>query len=105
MSETYVMPSRLSYPLLIVCALALGVSACGRRGQLEPPPEQIARVAQGQKPQGQQAPGQPPAQTPAEEAAADVENESITPIPIGQAKARPRGPIIPKTPFILDPLL
>lgn len=93
------MPSRLSFPLLCVAVLALALSGCGRRGPLEQPPVAAARGAQAQ------TEGQTPAPSPAEEAATEAENESITPSPIGQAKARPRGIIVPKTPFILDPLL
>lgn len=93
------MPSRLSYSLLFAGVIALALAGCGRRGALEQPPVPAARGVQAQT-QGEKA-----ALTPAEEAATEAENDSITPTPIGQAKARPRGIIIPKTPFILDPLL
>lgn len=32
------MTGRTALPLIVVLALALGVSACGRKGPLEPPP-------------------------------------------------------------------
>jgi predicted small lipoprotein YifL len=44
------MPCRLPVlSLTILAALALGVAACGRKGSLEPPPEQELLVRQGAK--------------------------------------------------------
>ncbi|KLK90956.1 hypothetical protein AA309_22475 [Microvirga vignae] len=69
---------------LVAGLIVLGLSACGRRGALEPPPDGSAPQAQ---PQG----------------AAD---QATLPSPVGTPRSRPnRGYTIPKEPFILDPLL
>jgi predicted small lipoprotein YifL len=74
-------------------ALALGgltilaLSACGRRGALEPPPDPAAAQAQQ---------GAPTAGAPA----------GALPSPVGTPKrSSKQGFTIPKEPFILDPLL
>ncbi|WP_445505272.1 LPS translocon maturation chaperone LptM [Microvirga sp. G4-2] len=68
---------------LVAGALVLGLSACGRRGALEPPPD-------GSAPEAQQG-------------AAD---QATLPSPVGTPRSKPnRGYTIPKEPFILDPLL
>jgi predicted small lipoprotein YifL len=79
--------------LLVVAAIGLAVSACGRRGALEPPPG--AANAQ---------PGATNSAAP-QRTADDEDNEALNPSPVGQAKKRPRAIVIPKEPFILDPLL
>lgn len=90
------MPSRTALALLAAGALALAVGACGRRGPLEPPPDPKAAAAPAQ---GTGTTGQ----TVARESEED--SDSMSPTPIGQAKKRPRGIAVPKTPFLLDPLL
>jgi predicted small lipoprotein YifL len=71
--------------LLVAGALALALSACGRRGALEPPPSATAPAAQPEAAQ--------PAAGP------------IPGSPVGQARRRP-GPIVPgNDPFILDAIL
>jgi predicted small lipoprotein YifL len=69
---------------VLVCGLiVLGLSACGRRGALEPPPG----------PAGAQA--QP-----------ETTEQSTLPSPVGTPRPKPsRGYTVPKEPFILDPLL
>ena len=82
------MSSRLPFSrsILIAGALVLGLSACGRRGALEPPPSAPA----------------PRAQAPEASAAAN----STLPSPVGTPRATARqGYTIPDKPFILDPLL
>lgn len=69
---------------LVAGALVLSLSACGRRGALEPPPDGSAPQTQ---PQG----------------AAD---QATLPSPVGTPRSKPnRGYTIPREPFILDPLL
>lgn len=82
------MSSSLTFPRAILVAglLALSLSACGRRGALEPPPSASAQGAQAQ----------------AESAAGG----STLPSPVGTPRSAPRqGYTIPNKPFILDPLL
>ncbi|HZH10627.1 MAG TPA: lipoprotein [Microvirga sp.] len=72
---------------LVAGLIVLGLSACGRRGALEPPPD-------GSAPQAQQG---------AQQGAAD---QATLPSPVGTPRQGPkRGYTIPKDPFILDPLL
>jgi predicted small lipoprotein YifL len=76
----------LARPLLIAGLVALSLSACGRRGALEPPPSASAQAAATQQ--------QPTA------------GESTLPSPVGTPRSTPRqGYTIPNKPFILDPLL
>ena len=82
------MSSSLAFPrVALIAGLAiLSLSACGRRGALEPPPDPSA-------PQAQAA-----AQAP--------EGQGTLPSPVGTPRSRPdRGFTIPDKPFILDPLL
>jgi predicted small lipoprotein YifL len=118
--------------LLVAAGLiAFVLAACGRRGPLEPPPDPAALAAQKQRDERRQrqsgaradqgAPGgatavetriPPAAQTSRVEgeppAPEDDDNElpsmmpSIAPKP---STGRKRGFVIPKEPFILDPLL
>ena len=84
-------------------ALALALAACGRRGQPEPPPDPSVPAARRQA----AAQGLPPAQ--AAEAAGDEEAETETFVPTANPTPRSRGArrgyVVPKDPFILDPLL
>lgn len=89
-------PSRLPLALTLVVALALTLSACGRRGPLEAPPTAAAQAAA--------ASGQPAAGQPIPEVA-EADNDALTVSPIGTAKPRPAPAIIPNRPFILDSLL
>ncbi|NIX78192.1 LPS translocon maturation chaperone LptM [Microvirga terricola] len=76
-----------SRAVLVAGLLVLSLSACGRRGALEPPPDPSAPTAQ----QG---------------AASGSEDESALPSPVGtQRKKVNRAYKIPDQPFILDPLL
>ena len=82
------MSSSLSFFRLVLVAglLALGLSACGRRGALEPPPNAAAQAAEAQ----QQA----------------ATSDTALPSPVGTPRSTPRqGYTIPNKPFILDPLL
>jgi predicted small lipoprotein YifL len=70
---------------LVAGVLVLSLSACGRRGALEPPPNATAPQAQAQA-------GDP--------------NQGTLPSPVGTPRARVnRDYTIPNRPFILDPLL
>jgi predicted small lipoprotein YifL len=82
------MSSSLSLARMVMVAglVAIGVSACGRRGALEPPPSASAQATATQQ--------QPTA------------GESTLPSPVGTPRSTPRqGYTIPNKPFILDPLL
>ena len=73
--------------VLIASLLALGLSACGRRGALEPPPDPSA-------PQAQQG------------TASEGSGQGTLPSPVGTPRSKPdQGYTIPNKPFILDPLL
>jgi predicted small lipoprotein YifL len=73
--------------VLIAGFLVLGLSACGRRGSLEPPPDPSAAQAQ----QG---------------TASEGSGQGTLPSPVGTPRSKPdRGYTIPNKPFILDPLL
>jgi predicted small lipoprotein YifL len=114
--------------------IALALAACGRRGPLEAPPDPAAAATQRQReevrrqrqggpavanPTGAAVAGQTelPAAAVARRSEAtppvpdeDDEDElpsniAPTPIPTPQSGGRKRGILIPKDPFILDPLL
>lgn len=72
---------------LVAGILVLGLSACGRRGALEPPPDPSAPQQQGQ--------------------AATATPEGTLPSPVGTPtkKSANRGYTIPEKSFFLDPLL
>ena len=108
-------------PLLVAGFLVLALAACGRRGPLEPPPDPTAQALERQKaalkqggratgPSGTALEGQ--ANAPgraqvdegvnADDPGAGAGLPAITPTP----RMRARTPyVIPKEPFILDPLL
>lgn len=76
----------LSRAVLTAGLVVLSLSACGRRGALEPPPSASAQAAETQ----QQA----------------TTGESTLPSPVGTPRSSPRrGYTISDKPFILDPLL
>jgi predicted small lipoprotein YifL len=79
------MSSSLSLPrVALIAGLAiLSLSACGRRGALEPPPDPTATAE-----------------------TTTIEGQGTLPSPVGTPRSRPnRGYTIPDKPFILDPLL
>lgn len=81
--------ARLPAPLLLcgAIALAMTLSACGRRGPLEPPPGSVEAQKEA-----------------AEERGETLSNVTIP--PVGKGASRKTPPIrAPKEPFILDPLL
>jgi predicted small lipoprotein YifL len=82
------MSSSLTFPrTVLVCGLlVLGLTACGRRGALEPPPDASAQASETQT----QAPT----------------SDTTLPSPVGTPRSQAsRGYTIPNKPFILDPLL
>lgn len=112
-------PSPTLGRLLGLGLLVLAASACGRRGALEAPPDAAAvgpaparaalvgdavAVRPGRAPEGRtNAPGQ--AQVlDGGEALDDPVAASPVPTP-ARPTARKRGYVVPKDPFILDPLL
>jgi predicted small lipoprotein YifL len=110
------LPSSFAGRSLVLAALVLlALSACGRRGRLEAPPDPIAVAAEQQrqaerdrvKAQG----GKPAAARAAAQADDDDDEEEVatgpvvTPTPAPRVKAPRKGITIPKEPFILDPLL
>lgn len=116
---------------LTACLLALGLSACGRRGPLEAPPDASAtakpaavkpatapaarRVAAPPAPatfgaQEQTGPQTAVLDTPEDEAEAPdadpADAVALTPTPAAPGtRKRSRAYVIPKEPFFLDPLL
>ena len=118
---------------LIAGLLVLGLAACGRRGALEPPPDPVAIAAEREKaaqrqalrssqnrgsvPSGQSAPaleGQTnvPGQAQVADGGDADDPEAEGPVAaspaaaLGATRKRVRQPfVIPKEPFILDPLL
>ena len=83
MSSSFV----FSRAVLIAGVVILGLSACGRRGALEAPPD----------------PNAPPARQGADGTSA---SQGALPSPVGTPPKTSNRPVtIPKTPFILDPLL
>ncbi len=79
-------------PILAVLILATALSACGRRGPLEPPPRAVAPAAN--------VIADEPEAAPAEDAL-----PSLAP-PVAPGERGGRKPIVaPKRPFILDSLL
>jgi predicted small lipoprotein YifL len=76
---------------LVICAL----TACGRRGTLEPPPDPALAAQPARQVQGQTVDDEG-------EELRDQVVPSPTPTP---PRRRQRGYTIPKEPFILDPLL
>jgi predicted small lipoprotein YifL len=106
------MVSSLALPRAVMVAgvIVLALAACGRRGALEAPPDPSA----AQKPAAKQAAAQPGSQTaqPGSQAAGpgqtdEEEADSTLPSPVGTPRKRnaKRGYVIPKEPFILDPIL
>jgi predicted small lipoprotein YifL len=82
------MSSSLSFSrtVLMMGVLILGLTACGRRGALEPPPDPKAAEAQA--------------------SAGASASQGALPSPVGTPRKTTNRPItIPKTPFILDPIL
>jgi predicted small lipoprotein YifL len=115
--------------LLTASLVVLALAACGRRGPLEVPPDPAAAAAQRQRDeirrqrqggapaggavaglteippiaQARRSEGSPPVP---EEDEIDELPSSIAPTPIPTpSAARRRGTVVPKEPFILDPLL
>jgi predicted small lipoprotein YifL len=81
------MSSSLTFPRAVLVAglLVLGLTACGRRGALEPPPDASAQA-------------ETQTQTPT--------SDATLPSPVGTPRSKPsQGYTIPNKPFILDPLL
>ena len=82
--------------LVLAGALLVALSACGRRGALEPPPRAALPTGTGQ------------VQAQAEGAESEVPETilpGVSPTPLASARQQKRGFTIPKDPFILDPLL
>jgi predicted small lipoprotein YifL len=129
-------PSAAGRLLIAASLLAFALTACGRRGPLEPPPNPAAVAAQKQRDEQrrERQRGARTEQAPAVEGATAVETKipplaqtsrvegenpppdddeddnnglpSIIPAPAPKPNtARKRGYVIPKEPFILDPLL
>ncbi len=89
--------------VLVAGLVALALAACGRRGQPEPPPDPSVSAAQRQA-AGQSLPSAQPTQAADGE---EAETETFVPTanPTPQRRGARRGFVIPKEPFVLDPLL
>lgn len=120
--------SRALAGLLLVAVLNLGVGACGRRGQPEPPVDPSApkttapaktsatRTRQDASADAAASPTtlatRPSALTSIspdadddEDALADDVNKGVSPQPTPSTRKRTRPYVVPKEPFFLDPLL
>lgn len=82
------MNRRSLFPFMLAAGLALGVSACGRKGPLEPPPG------------GRDIPGEENQQPSDRE-----EQAQQTLNPLGGKPRRPPPIKPPNTPFVLDAIL
>ncbi len=81
--------------LVVAAALVAGLSACGRRGALEPPPNpRVPAAAANATANAETADDETP----------ETLLPSATPKPQSSRESK-RGYTIPKEPFILDPLL
>jgi predicted small lipoprotein YifL len=99
------MVSSLPLPRAVMVAglIVLTLAACGRRGALEAPPDPSA----AQKPAAKQAAAQPGSQATGPGQTDEEEADSTVPSPVGTPRRSnaKRGYVIPKEPFILDPIL
>ncbi|HEY8384172.1 MAG TPA: lipoprotein [Microvirga sp.] len=86
-------PSLPASRVLAAALVVLALAACGRRGALEAPPDPAAAGSQA---------GQTAAGTPGEPGA-----DATLPSPVGTPRkgGGRSGFVVPKEPFILDPLL
>jgi predicted small lipoprotein YifL len=99
--------------VLMAGLLVLALSACGRRGQPEAPPDPSVPAAQRnavQQGATVATPNAPAGGGPSGAAASDDdddETETFVPraTPTPAKRGAKRGYVIPKEPFILDPLL
>ncbi len=122
--------ARLWMPAVTVIVIALALSACGRRGALEPPPTPQQIKAQAERDRVKQQAGKPGSAAPkaqaqtAEPKDPDLndpanpppgtvvireterdEPDQFNPSPVGRPPKATRAFTIPKRDFILDPLL
>ncbi|WP_375460986.1 hypothetical protein [uncultured Enterovirga sp.] len=115
-------PRGSSLVVLIACVMALGLGACGRRGQPEAPVDPAApagaprRQAAATGPAGNDArpnsgrlvtsPGSATQLTVEDDTEEEDPNAGVSPQPVPTAsRRRSRAYQVPKEPFILDPLL
>jgi predicted small lipoprotein YifL len=97
-------PRSRSLPILAALGLvALAATACGRRGSLEPPPDGAAAPRQTSSRPLPAAPSSPIQD--GDELSPSAVVESGTGAPLTTTKGAKRGYVIPKDPFLLDPLL
>ncbi|MBX9932263.1 MAG: hypothetical protein K2Y56_12110 [Methylobacterium sp.] len=98
-------PRSRSLPILVALGLvALAASACGRRGSLEPPPD----GAIAPRPTSSRALPAGPLSSAVEdgdELSPSAVTQSGTGAPLTTTRGAKRGYVIPKDPFVLDPLL
>ncbi len=113
------MPSRLTLTgrtILIAGVLTLALAGCGRRGALEPPPDPVVQAPPGSRDVRRAPAGAAPSQislqgqgaSPGNEAVEEDEEVSVVPSPIPvppPTRRRKGGYVVPKEPFVLDPLL
>jgi predicted small lipoprotein YifL len=89
--------------LMVAGLLVLGLTACGRRGALEAPPD----PSTAQKAAAKQTAGQASGQTTGPGQTDEEAEDSTLPSPVATPRKSnsKRGYVIPKEPFILDPIL
>ena len=101
--------------ILIAGLVTLALAGCGRRGALEPPPGPVvqappsareARRPLGAAPTAISLQGQ--GASPGNDAVEEEDQASAIPSPLPApppTRTRNRGYVVPKEPFVLDPLL
>lgn len=116
----FLSPRSLS-TIVAIGLVALGASACGRRGALEPPPGSVA-AANAPRPglPGVASPRSLPQSVGLGGGAAALEPEAVragdeldalaapgsgAEAPVKTTRGAKRGYVVPKQPFLLDPLL
>src|SRR3954453_14800493 len=89
--------------LMVAGLLVLGLTACGRRGALEAPPD----PSTAQKTAAKQSAGTPSNPTTSPGQTEEEAEDSTLPSPVGTPRKSnsKRGYVIPKEPFFLDPIL
>ena len=107
--------------LLVVGLAALALAGCGRRGSLEPPGASASTSAGAGAPKGPASPRSLPSSVSAASASAAIDTDAVrdgdelSPVavapgtdaaaPVQTSRGAKRGYVVPKQPFILDPIL
>lgn len=107
--------------LIAIGLAALALAGCGRRGSLEPPGGSASSNTGSGVPKGQASPRSLPSSVSAASASAGIDPDAVrdgdelSPVavapgtdaaaPVQTSRGAKRGYVVPKQPFILDPIL